>query len=68
MMIGTHLLCFMYVYKKNDKIMCESDLLQIKPKSKNEIIFSRKMVKIKRLLKGVKTKLSLKFLKDLMGT
>ena len=27
-------------------------------KTKNEIIFSRKMVKVKLLLKGVKTKLS----------
>ena len=36
----------------------EWDLLQIKPKTKNEIIFSRIMVKIKHLLKGVKTKLS----------
>ena len=48
----------MYVYKKNDEIMQINNLLQIKPKTKKEIIFSRKLVKIKHLLKGVKIKLS----------
>ena len=35
----------------------ESDLLQIEPKTKNEIIFSRETVKIKHLMKGIKTEL-----------
>ena len=46
-----------YVSCTSIKIMTkyvESDLLQIKSKTKNKIIFSRKMVKIKHLLKGVK--------------
>ena len=38
----------------------ESDLLQIKQNTKDEIIFNKKMVKTKHLLKGVKTKLSYK--------
>ena len=58
LIIGIHLLCSCRSIKRMTNKNVESDFLQTKPKTKNEIIFSRKMVKIKHLLKGVKTKLS----------